>query len=113
MPADGQRDIPDISFASSSSHDGYLMCSQGSCQTGYRRNSDQTFTVIGGTSAAAPAFAGVAALVNQSMGGRQGNLNQKIYSLAASSPWAFNDITTGDNKVVCAPSEPQIARLLP
>ena len=106
VPADGQRDIPDISFASSSSHDGYLMCSQGSCQTGYRRNSDQTFTVIGGTSAAAPAFAGVAALVNQSMGGRQSNLNQKVYQLAASAPWAFNDITTGDNKVVCQTNPP-------
>ena len=101
VPADGQRDIPDISFASSSSHDGYLICEQGSCETGYRRNSDQTFTVIGGTSVAAPAFAGVAALINQNQGGRQGNQNPKIYSLAASSPWAFNDITTGDNKVVC------------
>ena len=106
VPNDGQRDIPDLSFTSSSSHDGYLICSQGSCQTGYRQNSDQTFTVIGGTSAAAPAFAGVAALINQSQGGRQGNLNPKIYSLATSAPWAFNDITTGDNIVVCQPNKP-------
>jgi subtilase family serine protease len=101
VPQDGARDVPDISFTSSPNHDGYLICSQGSCQTGYRRNSDQTFTVIGGTSAAVPVFAGVAALANQKLGARQGNLNPHMYSLAASAPWAFHDITTGDNKVNC------------
>jgi hypothetical protein len=95
------RNVPDLAFSSSPSHDGYITCSQGSCQTGYRRNSDQTFTIIGGTSAAAPVFAGVAALANQKMGQRQGNINPQIYSLAASAAWAFNDITTGDNKVNC------------
>jgi len=101
VPTDGRRDVPDMSLASSPNHDGFIICSQGECQTGYRRNSDQSFTVIGGTSAAVPTFAGIAALINQKLGGRQGNLNPKIYSLATSSSWAFNDITTGDNKVVC------------
>jgi subtilase family serine protease len=95
------RDVPDVALAASPNHDGYIICSQGECQTGYRRNSDQTFTVIGGTSAAVPAFAGIAALANQKLGSRQGNLNPQIYSLAASASWAFNDITTGDNKMVC------------
>jgi subtilase family serine protease len=110
----GMRDVPDLAFAASSSHDGYIICSQGSCQTGYRRNSDQTFTVIGGTSAAAPAFAGVAALVNQGLGGRQGNLNPQLYNLLQLYPlpgstvtsWAFNDILGGDNIVQCQPSTP-------
>ncbi len=106
VPADGQRDVPDVSLVSSPNHDGIIICSQGSCQTGYRRNSDQTYTVIGGTSAAAPAFAGIAALIDQKLGGRQGNLNPKIYSAAASSPWTFNDITTGDNKVACQSGTP-------
>ncbi len=101
VPADGRRDVPDVSLASSPNHDGYIICAQSECQTGYRRNSDQTFTVIGGTSAAAPIFAGIAALINQKLGSRQGSLNPQIYSLAANSPWAFNDITSGDNKVVC------------
>ena len=97
----GMRDVPDLVLAASPNHDGYIICSQGSCQTGYRLNSNQTFTVIGGTSAAAPSFAGVVALANQRLGSRQGNINPQIYSLAASSQWAFNDITTGNNMVVC------------
>ena len=106
VPADGHRDVPDLALSSSPNHDGYIICSQGSCQTGYRRNSDQTFTIIGGTSAAAPAFAGIAALVNQKLGIRQGNLNPKIYALAASSSWAFNDIVGGDNMVQCQTGSP-------
>ena len=106
VPPDGHRDVPDLALASSPSHDGYIICSQGSCQTGYRRNSDQTFTVIGGTSAAVPNFAGIAALANQKLGTRLGNPNPQLYSLAANSPWAFNDITAGDNKVVCTVGTP-------
>ena len=95
------RDVPDLALSSSPGHDGYIICSQGECQTGYRRNSDQTFTVIGGTSAAVPTFAGIAALANQKLGARQGFLNTQIYSLAVSASWAFNDITTGNNLVSC------------
>ena len=106
VPADGQRDMPDLALASSPNHDGYIICSQGSCQTGYRQNSDQTFTLIGGTSVAAPAFAGIVALANQRLGARQGNLNPDLYSLAATSSWAFNDIVVGDNKVPCQAGTP-------
>lgn len=105
VPADGKRDVPDISLASSPEHDGYLICSQASCVTGYRR-SDQTLNVIGGTSAAAPVFAGVVALMNQKFGVRQGNVNPSLYSLAASAPTAFHDITTGDNMVPCQAMTP-------
>jgi subtilase family serine protease len=101
VPADGHRDVPDLALNSSPAHDGYIICSQGTCQTGYRRNSDQTFTVIGGTSAAVPTFAGIVALANQKMGVRQGNINSQIYPLASSSPWAFNDVTSGNNIVSC------------
>ncbi|HZL69613.1 MAG TPA: S53 family peptidase [Candidatus Limnocylindrales bacterium] len=100
VPADGQRDVPDVSLSSSADHDGYLICSQSSCVTGYRK-SDQTLTVIGGTSVAAPTFAGIVALIVQKTNDRQGNVNQYLYSLAASSPNAFHDITTGDNMVPC------------
>ncbi len=106
VPQDGQRDVPDLALASSPNHDGYIICSQGSCQTGYRQNSDQTFTLIGGTSVAAPAFAGIVALANQRLGVRQGNLNPDLYSLAATSSWAFNDVLIGDNKVPCQTGTP-------
>lgn len=100
VPADGQRDVPDLALNASADHDGYLICSQSSCVTGYRK-SDQTLTIIGGTSAAAPTFAGLVAMIVQKTNDPQGNVNQYLYSLAASTPNAFHDITTGDNMVPC------------
>src|SRR5271165_750906 len=100
VPADGQRDVPDLALSSSADHDGYLICSRSSCVTGYRK-SDQTLTVIGGTSTAAPTFAGIVALLVQQTNQPQGNVNPILYELAASSPNAFHDITTGDNMVPC------------
>jgi subtilase family serine protease len=100
VPDDGARDVPDISFAASADHDGFLVCSQGDCVNGYRA-ADNTLTVMGGTSAGAPAFAGILALINQKAGSPQGNVNPTLYSLAATSPGVFHDIVTGDNKVPC------------
>ena len=100
VPADGQRDVPDVALSSSADHDGYLICSRSSCVNGYRR-SDQTLNVIGGTSAAAPTFAGIVALLVQQTNQPQGNVNPVLYGLAASAPNAFHDITTGDNMVPC------------
>ncbi len=105
VPADGQRDVPDLALTSSADHDGYLICSQSSCVNGYRKT-DQTLTVIGGTSAAAPTFAGIVALIVQKTNDRQGNVNQNLYTLAASAPNAFHDITTGDNMVPCTAGSP-------
>ncbi len=105
VPADGQRDVPDISFAASADHDGYLVCSQGSCTNGYR-NSSGNLTVFGGTSASAPVFAGIVTLVNQQMAAAQGNVNPRLYQLAGSSSDIFHDITTGDNKVPCTAGTP-------
>ena len=31
VPADGQRDVPDLALNSSADHDGYLICSRSSC----------------------------------------------------------------------------------
>lgn len=100
VPNDNFRDVPDISLAAAFTNDGYLICSQGSCVNGYRA-ADSTLTVVGGTSAGTPSFAGVVALLNQLTGTPQGNLNQHLYQLAAVSTDAFHDITSGDNKVPC------------
>ena len=100
VPNDGQRDLPDISLTSSADHDGYLICSQASCVNGYRQ-SNNLLTVIGGTSAAAPTFAGLVTLLVRQTNDRQGNVNSFLYGLAASAPNAFHDITTGNNMVPC------------
>jgi hypothetical protein len=110
VPADGQRDVPDVAIAASADHDGYLICSGGSCVTaepaaagvGWRKT-DQTLNVIGGTSMGPPTFAGIVALINQQAGTPQGqgNINYVLYPLAAATPSAFHDITSGDNIVPC------------
>ncbi|HVW83078.1 MAG TPA: protease pro-enzyme activation domain-containing protein [Bryobacteraceae bacterium] len=94
VPNDSARDVPDISLASSADHDGFLIYSQSSLQA------------AGGTSVAAPTFAGMLALLNQYLvaNGLQkdagvGNVNPQLYALAQSAPAAFHDITSGDNMV--------------
>jgi kumamolisin len=62
--------------------------------TGYFVRVDGQNTVIGGTSAVAPLWAGLAALINQQLGHALGFVNPKLYMLAESS---FRDITLGNN----------------
>ena len=100
VPSDGFRDVPDLSFHASFDSDGYLVCSENSCVNGYRA-SDNTLNVVGGTSAGVPAFAGIVAMLNQATGSRQGNVNLRLYQLAAASADAFHDIVSGNNIVPC------------
>jgi len=82
VPANQHRDIPDIAF-------------DASCATRYVivwNGSQYTFC---GTSAAAPIFAGIIADIAQAAGKRLGFLNPTLYSLAASDPTVFHDITSG------------------
>ena len=55
----------------------------------------------GGTSAAAPFWAGLIALADQQAGHPLGFVNPAIYKIAQSPQYgaAFHDITTGDNTV--------------
>ncbi len=110
IPNDGVRDIPDVSlFASNGiwAHY-YVVCftdggnGGGPCTDApYNWN---PYGPAGGTSFASPILAGIQALVNQKMGGAQGNPNPVYYKLAASSVAAsvFHSITTGDIAVNCA-----------
>jgi hypothetical protein len=84
----------------------------------------QDFSLVGGTSAATPAFAAVMALVNQATGERQGNANFVLYNLAANdtnyaggscvtklpavpnASCVFNDVNSGNNSVACDGSTP-------
>src|SRR5215469_5251015 len=105
VPADGHRHVPDVALTAAI-HDPYLICAGGSC--------DQNFLyAVGGTSASTPSFAGIMALVDQKMGGRQGLANYVLYQLArvenfgacsgstgaTASSCVFNDVTIGNNGV--------------
>jgi pseudomonalisin len=91
VPADGQRDVPDVSL-SAAAHDGYLAYHGGQLYS------------FSGTSAAAPSFAGLMALVVQRTATRQGNVNPTLYQLAtrqygAAGPAVFHDVKSGNNSV--------------
>ena len=61
-------------------------------QTGYKVRVDGQEMVIGGTSAVAPLYAALIALVNQKTGRSAGFVNPKLYAAGA-----LRDITDGDN----------------
>ncbi len=103
VPADGVRDIPDLSlFAANGANFTYypICASDGDCQAPATGGTVQ-ITGIGGTSASTPAFAGLMALVNQQYG-RQGQADFVLYKLAAQYPTAFNDVVHGTNTVPCS-----------
>ncbi|HEX6824221.1 MAG TPA: protease pro-enzyme activation domain-containing protein [Candidatus Sulfotelmatobacter sp.] len=110
VPADSKRDVPDISVSASNFQDPYLVCSEDGdttpCASGFRDSVGGNFFAVGGTSASAPTFSAILALVNQYIGHTgMAPVNPTLYSLAASNPSVFHDVTTGDNKVPCtAPS---------
>jgi kumamolisin len=72
------------------------VCGNASPRSGYRVRVDGQDTVIGGTSAVAPLWSGLTALLNQQLGRPIGFANPVLYALAPSTG-AFHDITSGDN----------------
>lgn len=101
VPADGARDIPDISLSGSPNHDGYQVSTSGK------------FFIYGGTSVSTPIFAGMVALLNQSLVSNGilaqpglGNINPTLYSLARTAPSVFHDVIQGDNRVPCQSGSP-------
>jgi kumamolisin len=69
-------------------------------ETGYNVFIDGKPAVIGGTSAVAPLWAGLLALINESLGASVGYVNPLLYSAKAES--TFHDITAGSNGVYSA-----------
>jgi kumamolisin len=63
--------------------------------TGYAIRVDGQTSVIGGTSAVAPMWAGLVAVANQQLGAQVGFIHPAIY--AAKAKAAFNDIQAGNN----------------
>jgi len=115
VPGDGERDVPDLALNASPFHDGYLFCSEdgengaivASCTSGFRTGPGGDLTLVGGTSCAAPTFAAIVALLDESLDASGlGQVNPQLYSLAASHPAAFHNVTTGNNIVPCTSGTP-------
>ena len=131
VPADGVRDIPDVSMFAANGVWGHyeVICwtdpaytSEGS--TANCTGAPNTWSGFGGTSVSAPTMAAIQALVNQKTGETWGNPNPVYYQIAQAeygtqggtfagsscnssgtggpaSNCVFNDITQGDIDVAC------------
>ena len=84
--AGGGRGVPDV-------------CADADPNSGYSVRVDGQNIVVGGTSAVAPLWAGLIALMNQQSGTSVGFINPKLYALDGypSSPGPLHDITSGSN----------------
>lgn len=104
VPADGVRDLPDVSMMSGVGLYGasWLVCDDANDCTP-QPGGGFGYSAFGGTSTAAPAFAGILALVQQSTGGRLGQAATQLYNLYNGSHAAqiFHDVTMGSNSVSC------------
>jgi kumamolisin len=69
--------------------------------SGYKVRVDGQNMVVGGTSAVAPLWAGLIALMNQRLGRTVGFMNPALYT-AANGAGAFHDITIGNNGAFAA-----------
>jgi subtilase family serine protease len=120
------RMSPDVSFLATPNFPGYVFCTElselgdsgtgSSCAPGGSTGITNALnlnniSVIGGTSASAPVFAGVVTLVNQYLAGASstglGNVNSTLYELALTpSNGVFHPVTSGDNNVSCQVGTP-------
>lgn len=111
IPQDHVRDLPDVSLLAGTGQYGatWAVCGNDYDTSGNPladcAGSPATIQGLGGTSAAASAFAGILALVAQSQNGRLGQANFVLYNLANQASLygsVFHDVATGNNSVVCA-----------
>ena len=77
----GGRGVPDVA-------------GDASPETGYQILVDDQQEIVGGTSAVAPLWAGLIAVLNQRLGTNLGFLNPRLYQLGEAP---FFDITSGNN----------------
>lgn len=92
VPKDNKRALPDVALLANPIAPGYFIVQGG------------IITVIGGTSASAPCWAGIMTLVEQfNKGVRVGNANFRIYALGANqavnTTKVYNDVTVGNNNI--------------
>ena len=130
VPKDGVRDLPDISLfaANGQWNHFYLECMSNTAAGGvpcdFTNPTDFFGSAFGGTSFAAPDFAGIAALTVQ-LYGKVGNMAPVLYQIAkiqyknkllatqcqttnfpANPLCVFHDVAVGDNSVACKTGTP-------
>jgi subtilase family serine protease len=125
IPNDGHRDLPDVVLFASNGLFGHALVycmsdtSEGGSACTYTSGAAVVASSAGGTSFAAPAFAGIQALIDQHKGASEGNPDARLYALSiaqgnqyggsctssygTSQPagCVFHDITTGGNDQAC------------
>jgi hypothetical protein len=133
----GVRYVPDVSLLASPNFPGYIYCtpveelstispydteSSSSCASGIAaavngiassnpNDPDVGPSLVGGTSASAPIFAGIVTIINQYLNGTSaaglGNINPTLYTLAkTTSNGAFHHATSSTNIVYCEGDTP-------
>ncbi|HLW83707.1 MAG TPA: S53 family peptidase [Candidatus Sulfotelmatobacter sp.] len=115
----GVRWLPDVSLFASPNFPGYILCTPqnpgttntSTCSVSVFDAVDTFQSLVGGTSASTPVFAGMITLLNQFFNGAGsgglGNINAKLYQLAATpANQAFHPVTSGTNIVYCAGATP-------
>jgi subtilase family serine protease len=124
-PADGVRDIPDVSLFAANGAFGhfYLICYSDTTKGSGGKpctNTPSSWPGFGGTSVSSPIMAGIQALINQRTGQAQGNPNPVYYAIAnaeygatgsaacnssaaggPSASCSFYDVTLGDIDLPC------------
>ncbi|MGC2517266.1 MAG: Ig-like domain repeat protein, partial [Terriglobales bacterium] len=118
VPNDGARDVPDVSLFAG---DGLNASAYLVCETDIWEGCAgqiESMVALGGTSASAPTFAGIMAMIVQATGSRQGNANYVFYPLAAqpgtscnatgtiTDSCTFYDVTVGTIAMACSPGSP-------
>jgi subtilase family serine protease len=123
VPADSARDVPDVALFAANGYWGhyYVVCWSDTANGGSScSGTPDTWAGFGGTSVAAPIWAGIQALIDESTGKNWGNPNTEYYSIAkteygssgsstcnstlgngTSSTCVFYDVTLGDNDMPC------------
>jgi subtilase family serine protease len=114
------RFVPDVSMLASPDFPGYVFCTGGSCADGIA-SAVADGSIVGGTSASSPVFAGIVTLLNQYLGGTGlSNINPSLYQIATyydpsvtSALKAFHTVNASDfpanpgsNTVYCQAGTP-------
>jgi pseudomonalisin len=132
MPNDGLRDQPDVSLFAANGiwQHFYLLCmsdaNEGGAPCDYHNANDLLDNAAGGTSFGSPAFAGIAALIQEVQGAALGNVGPELYKIAQaqyttglglklcnatlgnkiSNACVFNDVRAGNNAEACNAGTP-------